>query len=377
MRNSRIRFQWTEHGIATEFRTGVSLHSHTSHSKESLDFIYRAARHSGLLRWTIRRGEESYRESHNGANLDFARGWWTPPLGPADAHAVESAQLTQMELSPIVSLTDHDDIEAPMSLQAVDASRCIPVSVEWTVPFRGTVFHIGVHNLPPFEARAIMKRLAEFTANPAEHQLRDIYTDLHSDPGCLIVFNHPMWDEMGVGAAAHIRAVQGMLGEYGSFLDAVEINGLRPWKENLQAIRLGREWSKPVISGGDRHAVEPNATLNLSNAATFAEFAGEVREGYSQVLITSHYQYSYGLRIFQNMLDVFRFYENHSYGWKHWADRVFYTQEDGVVASLTQIWGNRPPAAVGIFAGAMQFAGRPSIRQAMRSSMFGREEVAL
>ena len=46
---------------APRFRTGVSLHSHTLHSRESLNFIYHAARHSALLRWVLRRGERRYR----------------------------------------------------------------------------------------------------------------------------------------------------------------------------------------------------------------------------------------------------------------------------------------------------------------------------
>jgi len=48
----------------------------------------------------------------------------------------------------------------------------------------------------------------------------------------------------------------------------LEINGLRPWSENRMAIDFAGECGKPVISGGDRHALEANTVLNLTNAAT-------------------------------------------------------------------------------------------------------------
>jgi nucleoside-diphosphate-sugar epimerase len=41
-------------------------------------------------------------------------------------------------------------------------------------------------------------------------------------------------------------------------------------------VELAREHSRPVISGGDRHACEPSACLNLTDAHSFAEFAAEL-----------------------------------------------------------------------------------------------------
>lgn len=67
-----------------------------------------------------------------------------------------------------------------------------------------------------------------------------------------------------------------------------EINGLRPWRENRAVIAFAEAAAKPVISGGDRHGLEPNANLNLTNAANFAEFADEVRTGWSDILIMPH-----------------------------------------------------------------------------------------
>jgi len=54
---SNIHLQWKDAAVINRFRTGVSLHSHTLHSRESLDFIYRAAAQAPLLSAAIRHGE--------------------------------------------------------------------------------------------------------------------------------------------------------------------------------------------------------------------------------------------------------------------------------------------------------------------------------
>jgi hypothetical protein len=282
-----------------------------------------------------------------------------------------------MGLSPLVSLTDHDDIEAPLSLLAMDVSFNIPISVEWTVPFRNTFFHLGVHNIPPNRARAMMEQLKAFTERPGEGDLQGIFADLHAEPGMLTVFNHPLWDETGIGTEQHRKAAIALLSEYGECLHAIELNGLRPWRENASAIRLARDWAKPVISGGDRHVFEPNACLNLTNAGTFAEFAAEVRSGWSDVLLASHYRTLHMTRVLHNVLDVFRTYDDHQLGWTDWSDRVFYAQADGTNSSLSQLWENSPPFSIEVLAGFMQFVGQPPMRYALRAAALGAEHVLL
>jgi hypothetical protein len=339
---TRIHFEWSADRPQTRCATGVSLHSHTLHSRESLDLFYRIAKHCAPVRWALRCIESRYQSIH-GVPLDLRRGWWTPPLAARDAYAVECDQIDSMGLVPIVSLTDHDDIEAPLSLQEPPK---IPISVEWTVPFRNTFFHLGVHNIPSRRARATMKQLKAFTARPHGRDLRAILAALHAEPGTLTVFNHPLWDETGIGADQHRTAVVAFLSSYGDHLHAIELNGLRPWRENESAIRLARDWAKPVISGGDRHALEPNATLNLTNAFDFPEFADEIRSGWSDVLLTSQYRVPHATRVFHDVLDVVRTHEHHGLGWTKWSDRVFYTSHDGTTASLAQWWGTRPPLTV-------------------------------
>jgi len=75
-----------------------------------------------------------------------------------------------------------------------------------------------------------------------------------------------MWDEKGVRTEMHRTAVLELLGECGEHIDALELNGLRPWSENRQAILLGQTWSKPLISGGDRHAIANSAAAGYTRS---------------------------------------------------------------------------------------------------------------
>ena len=374
--SSTIHLQWKDAAAAGRFRTGVSLHSHTLHSRESLDFIYHAATRAPILAAAIRHGERIYQKIH-GAPLDLARGWWTPPLGAHDAWLLEKSQIESLDQDALVSITDHDNIDAPVSLQVLDECRGAPISVEWTVPFGPTFFHLGVHNLPAGQARALWAEMNGYRQKPDEARLGELLTALASLDPVLIVFNHPLWDERGISQAAHRQVALEFLRRFGPSLHALELNGLRPWKENRDVIALAKARQKPAISGGDRHALEPNALLNLTNAATFEEFAEEVRAGWSSVLVLRHYREQYALRILHNMMDVLRTYEQHANGWLRWSDRVFYLCHDGQTRSLTQLFGERPPAAVALFVGAMQFASLPRVRRFLRGAFASPEEVTL
>ncbi len=59
------------------------------------------------------------------------------------------------------------------------------------------------------------------------------------------------------------------------------------------------------IAGGDRHGVEPNANINLTNATTFTEFVHEVRrEKKSRVLFMPQYAEPWKHRILQSTIDA-------------------------------------------------------------------------
>ncbi|HLH41873.1 MAG TPA: hypothetical protein VKV74_02715 [Bryobacteraceae bacterium] len=372
----RIYCEWNAPLLSRRFSAGVSLHSHTLHSKENLGILYRAARHWPLLQAAIRKGECRYREVH-GAELDLTRAWWTPPLGPHQAWRLEAAQLEGLNLHPLVSLTDHDDIEAPVSLQVLEECHGSPISVEWTVPFQNTFFHLGVHNLPPSSARGFFQEMDAFRRAPRESCLGEILEALAKSPGVLIVFNHPLWDELGIGQQAHRFAAAEFLARFGRRLHALELNGMRCWRENRAVIDLAEAAAKPAVSGGDRHIVEPNALVNLTHARSFSEFAEEIRAGFSEVLILRHYRESYALRIFHNLLDALKNYDDHANGWTRWSDRVFHQLDNGRVRSLSELFEAGLPVPVDVFLTLARFASAPHFRRLLRSGVFGLEEIQL
>lgn len=128
------------------FRTAISLHSHTMHSKEYLGrsptYIQKFPTGSYILERKIGR-----LHLYEGRIFDFNKVYWTPPLSPREAYELEKSQIVKMGLAPLVSLSDHDNIEACMHLQVLEETARVPISLEWTVPYRETEFHIGVHNL--------------------------------------------------------------------------------------------------------------------------------------------------------------------------------------------------------------------------------------
>jgi len=356
------------------YRTAVSLHGHTLHSRESLDFLYRLAPRWRAIRFAMRRIEKQFREAQ-GRQLNFANAWWTPPLAPHDAWRLERDQIAGLGYQPLVSLTDHDDIDAPLNLQVLEECRGVPVSVEWTLPYQGTCLHLGVHNLPAESARAAMLRLADYTRNPAPEGPGAILAVISATPGTLVVLNHPLWDELGVGEEVHRHAAIDALRRFRRSFHAIEWNGLRPWSENRQAAELAREFVMPVVSGGDRHGLEPNTVLNLTDASTFAEFAEEVRAGFSHVLITDRYADAHALRMLQTVGDVLRDHPGHGRGWVRWSDRIFYRCDHGEVRSLSELCGDRVPRFVRGLADTFRLAAHRPVRQAFRLAFARRQAV--
>jgi hypothetical protein len=370
-----IRFE-SDFRPAGEFRTGVSLHSHTLHSRETVDNIRHMANQVPPLRWALNRGAAWYR-AHHGVPFELSRLWWTPPLSAHQAWTVETRQIREhFGMQSLVSLSDHDDMEAAMILQHREECVPLPISVEWTVPYSPTYFHIGVHNIPAERARAVMADFASLTAGTPRTSLRQILRDLNSYRDTLIVFNHANWDESGVGDEAHLDAVRRFTAEYQPYLHAFELNGTRSWAQNRAIFDLARHFGKPLMGGGDRHGREPNTILNLTNSTTMSEFVAEIRDGYSEVLITDQYLEPRCMRILQSLEDVLGQQEDHVYGWKRWCDRAFYRCDDGVVRSLDQAWGENP-AAVRWLGRAIGFLWHPRFRSAFRIALARREEVVL
>ena len=364
---SAISYLWQDRSAAAGFRAGISLHGHTNQSQETLDFLANFGNQFPIVRPLLakmeRRAEERY-----GVRVDYARSYWTPPMTPMLAFDLERQQIERLGLAPMVSLTDHDNINAPMLLRTVASARHIPVSVEWSAPYGEQAFHLGVHNLPSDRAEQWMATLAEYTANPSDVQLTEILAELNRERNVLVVFNHPLWDLYLVGKQRHQFLVNEFLCKNGQHLHALELNGLRNWQENRAVRKLAESWNMLLISGGDRHGVEPNANINLTNAATFTEFVHEIRrERRSNVLFLPQYSEPWKHRILQSTIDAVRHYPEFPQGSRTWDERVYHPDANGVMRPLSEIWrkGKAPRSAAAVIA-LVQLMGRGLVAGGLR-----------
>jgi hypothetical protein len=369
---SQISCIWKQPNIACKYRTAVSLHSHTNQSKESLLFIPAFAEKWPLLRWALK---EQCKNSVR--PVDFSQAYWTPPLTPKLAFEVESNQIEiDLELMSLVSLTDHDSIGAPSALRQLPVAVQIPFAVEWSVPFEGAVFHLGIHNLPVSQAHLIMDDLAAFTRDPAAPRLIEILAGLHGFPEVLIVFNHPLWDQQCLGQSTFLPILDRFLQSYIEFLDAFELNAMRAWPENKGAIQLAAAWQRPPISGGDRHGCEPSGALNLTQATSFSEFVDEIRhEQLSHIVFMPQYAEPLGIRFMQTVIDVIRDYPGHPVGSRRWDERVFHMDfQTGFHRPLCALW-KAPPAYLGRIFSIFRMAENASVRHALNFTFREKSEL--
>jgi hypothetical protein len=343
MASSTISYTWRDKNASQGFRSGVSLHSHTNRSKETLDFLANFGNQYPVMRPLLSRLERRSEAMH-GVRVNYAASYWTPPMTPKLAFDLESRQIEKLDLAPMVSITDHDNIEAPMLLRTVPSARRIPVSVEWTAPYGQQSFHLGIHNLPSARAAEWMAALAEFTAHPGDKRLTEILIALNEEPNVLVVFNHPLWDLYLVGKERHEFLVNEFLQKNGAWLHALELNGLRNWDENRAVRRLAAQWNMLLVSGGDRHGVEPNANINLTNATGFTEFVHEIRrEKKSDILFMPQYAEPWKHRILQSTVDAIRHYPEFPQGSRTWDERVYHPDANGVVRPLSELWPRGTP----------------------------------
>lgn len=367
MAHSIISYLWRNARAHQGFRTGVSLHSHTNQSKETLDFLANLGSQYPVIRPLLSR-LEARSEAKCGLRINYAAGYWTPPMTPKLAFDLETRQIEQLGLAPMVSISDHDNIKAPMLLRTVPSARQIPVSVEWSAPYGEQSFHLGIHNLPSARATEWMATLAHYTAHPDSKRLTEILVALNEEPNVLVVFNHPLWDLYLVGTARHQFLVNEFLQKNGAWLHALELNGLRNWDENRAVRRLAEQWNMLLVAGGDRHGVEPNANINLTNAASFTEFVHEIRrERRSDMLFLPQYAEPWKHRILQSTIDAVRHYPEFPQGSRTWDERVYHPDANGVVRPLSELWSKgRAPRALGLTIAAVQMMGRGFVSGGLR-----------
>jgi hypothetical protein len=355
---SKITSNWKQPLAISPFTTGVSLHSHTSVSEETLGFIHAMFQAFPAMKSLFRFYEDRSMQRH-GVKLDFDRANWRPPLQPKMAYDLESRQIQRLGLNSLVSITDHDTIEACLLLRTVPSSRHIPVSLEWSAPFGQTTFHLGIHNIPSHDGLAWMQRFEQFTAEArptsgigqghqpcsaeSDAKLLAMLRELHDCPQVMIVFNHPLWDLHQIGPV-HIAEMKRFIQLAGGTLHALELNGLRHIRENREVAKLAQDTGHIVISGGDRHGLEPNANINLTNAASFTEFVHEIRdERRSHVHFMEQYQQKWEQRILRSTLNAVCDFPDFMPGWQRWDERAFHPDRNGEMKSFAELWPDGHP----------------------------------
>ena len=353
--HSQISYEWQSPDSKLPYTTGVSLHSHTSLSLETLDFVQSACASVPFVNAIVNYYDKLCRSRYD-LPLDFASAHWRPPLLPRMAFDLEHRQIQDLGLEPLISITDHDNIQAPLLLRTVPSARRIPVSVEWTAPFGPTAFHLGIHNLPSADTVHWMKRLEQFTAAPNDDQLDELLTELDAVQQVLIVFNHPMWDLYKIGAGRHAAELNRFLSRSNSCLHAFELNGLRHARENREVAQLAERWNQLLLSGGDRHGLEPNANINLTCATSFNEFVDEVRvERRSHVHFLAQYARPWEQRILESTLDAVTDHPHFSPGWQRWDERAFHKDSSGAMRSFAELWRRgRPPLPLSVLIHAVR-----------------------
>jgi hypothetical protein len=340
---NQVLFLSQDSEVHRSFRTGISLHGHTKHSLESLGFLGKFVREHALLRAFI--ADQAKKVWHRSRiRIDFDQAYWTPPLSALQAHELETHQIESLGLSSIVSLSDHDNIEAATLLRESAQYSDVPVSVEWTVPFGRAVFHLGIHNMPPNTAQDLMSALRVATEEANEQRIIELLFEVRRIPSVLVVFNHPVWNFTGIAPDVFDYELRRFLQCAGEYFDAFELNGMRDWEENRKVIKLAAEWNHILISGGDRHACEPNAILNVTNAADFPEFIDEVQNGrQSVILVMPQYQHPIHWRFYQSFAQVIRWYPEFPEGQRKWDQRILHPSAAGDLAPLSQLWPRGTP----------------------------------
>jgi hypothetical protein len=206
--------------------------------------------------------------------------------------------------------------------------------------------------------------------------VREILASLNEDMGVLLVLHHPYWDAESIGQAAHRETLSRFLKDFLPFLHAIEVNGMRCRRENREVVRLGEALNVPVISGGDRHGLEPNAVLNVSRALSFEEFVAEVRwERRSEILLMPQFFEALPLRMIENAYHALCDAPG-EFGRRHWMTRVF-VEEGGKAKPLSQFTGTRFHRVIDQFRWVMGLAANPVVRPALRLPFLRYEEGGL
>ncbi len=382
LKQTRLHILQDAKGLNSKAKTGVSLHCHTEHSKEMLDFIPHYADRLPIISYFWHQEQKKYKEKE-GKDVDFSTAYWSPPMTGQSVYDIEKQQITGAGLQAIVSITDHDSIDAGVQVHQTQQGVHAPISLEWTVPFEYGYFHVGVHNLPPDRAVEITKTLLDYTfvkENHSNEKLQEMFAMLHDLPGVLVILNHPIWDIELVGEEKHQVLLKDFIKTHGRWIHAFEINGFRSWSENKLVIEMAEALGIPIATGGDRHGCKPNTVINLTNADTFEEFVHEIRvEKKSEVVLMPEYEQPLHSRQMQSFAEILKHYPEFPEGRQKWFERVFFDTGDGkgVVPLSAHGWRRGGPVWLRAAIWTLGFLGGPQMRPAFRLARKKKDRVPL
>jgi hypothetical protein len=347
LKNQRPRVLRQPENLGKHAKTGVSLHCHTLHSRETLDFIPYYAERIPVVSYFWEKECRRY-QARNGKFPDFTVGYWSPPVSGEEVYTSEKEQLNGAGLDALVSITDHDCIDANLELNARRLNDEVPISMEWTVPFDYAYFHVGVHNLPPRNAVEIKNRLLAYTSDPQlqnNTRLHELFSYLNSLPDVLIVLNHPVWDIEMIGEIRHLCLLESFIAEHGQWIHALEVNGFRSWSENQEVVKIAGIFGFPIVSGGDRHCLNHNSMVNITDATTFAEFADEIRNQHrSEIVVMPEYHLPLAWRQTRSMSQILGNYPEAPVERRQWTDRVHLPgDDDKQLHPLSHHWRDGAP----------------------------------
>ena len=379
LKQTRLHILKSAENLAPKAKTGVSLHCHTEHSKEMLDFVPHYAAKLPIISYFWKKERDKYLEKEGKSiEIPFSTGYWSPPLTAQGVYGIEKGQINDAGLDAIVSITDHDSIDANLKINAETENS--PISLEWTVPFEYGFFHVGVHNLPKDRAVELTKTLLDYTFNEAKHsneKLREMFLMLNELPGVLVILNHPLWDIEMVGKERHEVLLKDFIREHGRWIHAFEINGFRTWSENKAVIEMAEALGIPIATGGDRHGCKPNTVINLTNSQTFEEFVDEIRvEKRSEVVMMPEYRYPLHSRQLQSFSEILKLYPHFPEGRQKWFDRIFFDIGDGEgIRQLSVHWKKGGPVWLRWAIWTLGVLGSPTMRPGFELARKKRDRV--
>ena len=122
-----------------------------------------------------------------------------------------------------------------------------------------------------------------------------------------------------------------------------------------------------LISGGDRHGVEPNANINLTNAASFSEFVHECGGKEEQCAFYAAVCRALEAADSPVGIDALRHYPEFPPGSRTWDERFYHPDANGVARPLSELWpGGTPPWPLRLGVRLVQLGGRSLVSGGLR-----------